>query len=152
MVEEGASEGTETIPANQSMTGNAEEASGGAISNPCTIDFDPPEAKRVQPALGPRGGGRRVTLRGTGFGPPPTSLSTSLRSVKGQAPVSASPPGMIASIGPTECLETEWVSQTSAVCVTPPGEGLYVDVSIKVSCSSHEPPPPVRVCVCVCIN
>ena len=119
----------------------SEPCSARGQGSGCTIAYDPPVARRIQPALAPCSGGRRVTLRGTGFGPPPQSLA--MDAVDAQAPNSSAPfpAGMLAKIGPTDCLETEWVSQTSAACVTPPGEGVYVDVSIKARALSN--------CVCV---
>ncbi len=122
---------------------NGQRSEPCAAAAECTIAYDPPEAQRIQPALAPRGGGRRVTLQGTGFGPPPISLASDAV-VDAQAPGSAPfPAGMLAKIGPTDCLQTEWVSPTSAACVTPPGEGVYLDVSIKARALSN--------CVCVCV-
>ena len=40
--------------------------------------------------------------------------------------------GMMAKIADTECMQTEWISQTAAACVTPPGEGAFLPVRLMV--------------------
>ena len=187
------------------------------------VDYDPPYVKTLRPALAPRDGGRRVTVRGSGFGPSPYPLATTQdRRAAGEAdtvggrntsstpgapaanstsdvhspastsidtgsqtgssssshdtsnwtrPFSPSPSssgsntsnssipappspadsdgaevgvaaggegsvkgrtGMTVTIGETACIETVWVSQTAAVCVTPAGQGVFLPVQIMV--------------------
>ena len=189
-------------PVSVQVGGQKSDYRAGAV-----IDYDAPAVKKVLPALAPREGGRRVTLRGVGLGPaPPGRVSKAVENGGGQdsgssssdtgqkngtaaqatssnstvagrtanatnamkgldvndsnvsssssnitnqkqqqafwdasqssgvdsdgSMVRVSAKGITATLGKTACQVTEWISQTSATCVTPRGSGSFVPVQV----------------------
>jgi hypothetical protein len=84
---------------------------------PCpapAYDYDPPSVTAVVPALGPRWGGRAVTLLGSGFGP------------------GAAEDGLGAAVdGGGECGAAAWQGDGAAVCATPAGDGVERRVILR---------------------
>ena len=69
----------------------------------------------------------------------PKESQTSSAAVQGKV---RSIQGMVAKIGDTECLQTEWISQTAAACLTRPGQGTFLPARIMVGEQwSAEPDP-----------
>jgi hypothetical protein len=77
----GSGDGTEVVGGGNGDASADADARGTSegICSAATIDYDIPYLKRIRPALSPRDGGRKVTLRGSGFGPAPPSPANALK-------------------------------------------------------------------------
>jgi len=75
-----------------------------------------PQVISVQPSTAAARGGDIISITGTGFG---TGVET-----------------VVASINSEDCLNTQWLSQSSLACTSPPGVGARRSVGVEVTSQS----------------
>ena len=83
--------------------------------NVTSFEYDGPTVAGIQPPYGTPFGGDVINISGTGFGTQDESNK------------------LIAFVGGKPCSLTTWLSESTVECVTPPGFGVAVDVTVSVA-------------------
>jgi len=109
----------------QTSAGAQEMTSSGAHPQPALADdytYKGPRITAVTPAHGVTQGGNLVTIFGKDLGGPGTPVTI--------------------KVGGFDCIDSKWMSDTSATCSTPPGAGGDKDVTLVVDGKYRATAPP----------
>ncbi|KAJ1470339.1 hypothetical protein T484DRAFT_1848117, partial [Baffinella frigidus] len=99
-------------------------------SSPLYLRYLPPAPPALSRDDGPPRGGTRLTLTGNSLPPTHVSLISPLPGsgfgpVRSNPRILGAPEARAASLGASSCLETLWTSDSSLLCVTPPGADAH---------------------------